>query len=36
VQEGQLVLLLPEDEEECIAKLYELGDVIPPDCVGYL
>jgi hypothetical protein len=36
VQEGQLVLLLPQDEEEGVAKLDELGHVIPPDGVGDL
>lgn len=36
VQEGQLSVLLPQDEEDGITELEEFGEVVPPYCIGYL
>ena len=36
VQEGDLVVVLPQDEEECVHELDELGEVIPPQDVNDL
>ncbi len=36
VQEGDLVVVLPQNEEESVHKLNEFGEVIPPKYVNHL
>lgn len=36
VQEGDLVVVLPQNEEESVHKLNEFGEVIPPKYVYHL
>lgn len=36
VQEGNLVVVLPQYEEEGVHELDELGEVVPPECVDDL
>lgn len=36
VEEAQLIILFPQNEEECIAEFQELAKVVPPNCVSNL
>ena len=36
VKEGHLVVFLAQDEEDGVKHFYQLGEVKPPDCLGYL
>lgn len=36
MQEGDLVVVLPQDEEESVHKLDEFGEVIPPEYINHL
>lgn len=36
VEEAQLIVLLPQDEKERVAKFQKFAKVVPPNCVSNL